>query len=79
MICVICKRGSPEPGHDTATFTRGEVTVVIRQVPALVCPDCGEAYYDETVTDLLLSIVNETVAAASRVRSGVAVLEYAAA
>jgi YgiT-type zinc finger domain-containing protein len=55
-FCVICGRGSLEPGHTTTTMHRGRSTVVVRDAPALLCGDCGEAYFDGETTDRLLEI-----------------------
>lgn len=54
--CVICGRGSLEPGRTTSTMNRGRATVVVREVPARICADCGEAYFDGETTDRLLEI-----------------------
>jgi len=56
MKCVICKHAETIPGTTTVTLERGGLTYVIKQVPAQVCPNCGEDYVDENVTcDLLKS------------------------
>ena len=47
MRCVVCKHGQTEPGTTTITLDRGGLILVMRDVPAQVCPDCGEAYVDE--------------------------------
>jgi YgiT-type zinc finger domain-containing protein len=78
MICVICKTGTPEPGRATFSSTKDTITVVVRDVPALVCPNCGEAYYDEATTDRLLEMATAMRAGAGRAPGGVALLEYAA-
>ena len=49
MTCVICKQGETHPGETTVTLTRGETTVVIKNVPADICEDCGEYYLSEEV------------------------------
>lgn len=50
MKCVICKTGDSQPGFATVTLQRGGTTVVIKDVPAEVCGDCGEYYLDDAVT-----------------------------
>jgi len=56
MKCVICKQAETTPGTTTVTLERDGLTCVIKQVPAQVCPNCGEDYVDEIVTgDLLKS------------------------
>jgi hypothetical protein len=41
------------------TFHRGGYTLVINEVPAEVCENCGEAYVDEDVTEQLLDMAAE--------------------
>lgn len=62
MSCVICKTGKMEPGTTTVTLERDGLILVIRDVPATVCPNCGEAYVDEATASELLREA-ETVAA----------------
>ena len=50
MKCVICKTGESHPGKTTVTLQRGRTVVVIRDVPAEVCENCGEYYLDEVTT-----------------------------
>ncbi len=63
MRCVICKQAEVKPGYTTVTLEQGGLTLVVKNVPALICPNCGEAYVDEAVTTRLLSEA-ETVAQA---------------
>ena len=49
MRCLICKRGSTEPGTTTVTLERDGLIMVIKGVPAQVCENCAEAYVDEKV------------------------------
>ena len=59
MKCVICKQGETQPGKVTMTLERGNMTLVIKNVPARVCQNCGEAYIDETTSaDLLMDAEN---------------------
>jgi YgiT-type zinc finger domain-containing protein len=47
MKCVICQTGQTHPGKATVTLQRAQTVVVIRDVPADICEDCGEYYLDE--------------------------------
>jgi YgiT-type zinc finger domain-containing protein len=47
MKCVICKTGETHAGNATVTLQRGPTVVVIRDVPAEICEDCGEYYLDD--------------------------------
>jgi YgiT-type zinc finger domain-containing protein len=54
MKCVVCKQAETQPGVATVTLERGEATFVVREVPAQVCPNCGEEYVDSKVAAELL-------------------------
>jgi YgiT-type zinc finger domain-containing protein len=54
MKCVICHQAETIPGRTSVLFERGQMSLSITNVPARVCPNCGEAYTDETVTANLL-------------------------
>ena len=49
MNCVVCKHGETRPGQVTVTLQRGDTTVILKQVPAEVCQNCGEYYLSDTV------------------------------
>ena len=55
MKCLICKQGEPQPSLTKITLERGELSLVLSNVPALVCPNCGEEYIDEGVAERILS------------------------
>lgn len=76
MKCVICKNGETSPARVTVALdlpTGG--TVVFQGVPANVCDNCGERYFDETTTGELL----RQSKALSPPKTAVEVLPYAAA
>jgi len=75
MRCVICKAGEVKPGATSFTVERGEMTLVLKGVPARVCSQCGEAYFDETTTKHIEEIAEK----ASHTGVQVAVQDYAAA
>ena len=49
MKCVVCKNGETRPGKTTVTFERDGLTLVMKEVPAEICTNCGEDYVDESV------------------------------
>lgn len=61
MKCLICKQAETYPGVTTVTLERGGLTLVVKEVPAQVCPNCGEAYADEDATAQLLETAEEMV------------------
>jgi YgiT-type zinc finger domain-containing protein len=54
MQCVICKHGNTQSGLVTVTLQREDCIVILKQVPAEVCENCGEYYLDESVTEEVL-------------------------
>jgi YgiT-type zinc finger domain-containing protein len=75
MKCTTCGQASVGEGLVTLTFEREGTIVVIKEVPGLVCPNCGEEYVpDETATHAL-----ETAEAAAGSGASVKVLRYEAA
>jgi len=67
MKCVVCKQAETRPGKATMTFERDGVTLVIKGVPARVCPNCGEEYVDEAITRQLLQAAEEAARAGVQV------------
>lgn len=55
MTCSICKMGKMEKGFTQVVLTRGESTVIFKNVPALICDDCGEYILDEETTTEIYS------------------------
>jgi YgiT-type zinc finger domain-containing protein len=50
MICVICKTGTCKPGKTHFSAFVKDAFVVVKNVDALICENCGEAYYDADTT-----------------------------
>ena len=67
MNCIVCHHGQTRPGTTTVTFHRDGQTVVVNEVPAEVCENCGEAYVAEDVTTQLLDIAAQARKAQAQV------------
>ncbi|MGE0175347.1 MAG: type II toxin-antitoxin system MqsA family antitoxin [Oligoflexales bacterium] len=67
MDCVICKNGKTKSGLVTVTLLRGAAVVVIKDVPAQICPNCGEYYLSEEISKKLLARANAAVSAGAEV------------
>ena len=65
--CAFCRGGRLRSGHTTMTLERGAATVVVKQVPALVCDACGEAYLEEEVTEQLFREADAAIARGAEV------------
>ena len=61
MKCTICKQGETQPGKATVVLERGQTTVVIKDVPADICENCGEYYLTEELTAKVLEMAEEAV------------------
>lgn len=46
--------GETSAGQVTVTLQRGELTVLIKNVPAQICENCGEYYLSDEITDQVL-------------------------
>lgn len=60
MKCVICKTGDTRPGVTTVTLQRADTVVVIRDVPAEICENCGEYYLSESTAKRVYASADET-------------------
>jgi len=56
MRCVLCHNGETKPGTADKAFSHDGMTLVIKDVPAEICENCGERYFDADVTRELLNI-----------------------
>lgn len=63
MRCVVCKSGETGPGVTTVTLERGDATIVLKEVPAEVCENCGEEYLDAPTASRLLAEADRAVIA----------------
>jgi len=54
MNCLICREADLIDGLTSIAFERDEFRLLIRDVPAWVCPNCGEAVVEEQVAGRLL-------------------------
>lgn len=74
MKCVICRTGETYPGKAIVTLQRRDTVVVIKDVPAQVCQDCGEYYLDDPVAQQVYAQADDAV----KRRAEVEILRYAA-
>ncbi len=75
MKCVVCNQAETIPGTTSVLLERDQLTLVVKNVPARICPNCGEAYTDEDVTARLLREAEQM----SKMGARVDVREYALA
>lgn len=74
MTCSICKTGQTRQETATVTLQRGQATLIIKDVPADVCGNCGEYYLSESVSAEVLARAELAVQHGAEVE----ILRYAA-
>lgn len=63
VTCVLCRNGRLVPGTGDKALSHAGTMLVVQGVPAEVCDNCGERYFDEDVTRRLLQLACEAAAA----------------
>jgi YgiT-type zinc finger domain-containing protein len=56
MRCAICRTGHTHPGTADEALTHHGTTLVVKNVPAEICDQCGETYLDSDTTAKLLDL-----------------------
>ena len=72
MICFYCK-GDTEPKLKTHAATLEKCVIIIKNVPSLVCKQCGEVYFKDDVMQKLESIIDKL----ESIIKEVAIVDYA--
>jgi YgiT-type zinc finger domain-containing protein len=67
MKCFVCNQAETMPGTTSILLERGPLSLTINNVPARICPICGEAYADEAVTVALLRQAEKMASAGTKV------------
>jgi YgiT-type zinc finger domain-containing protein len=50
MKCVLCKHGTTSTGTVNVTLERHNCIIVLKDVPADICKNCGEYYLSQSTT-----------------------------
>ena len=61
MKCVICKLGETHTGKTTVTLNRGESTIIIKDVPAQICDNCGEYYLSDEISEQVMALAENAI------------------
>ncbi len=61
MKCVICKQGRTHPGLTTVTIEREKTTIIIKEVPANICENCGEYFLNEDVLEVIEKLLDQAI------------------
>ncbi|MFA7419082.1 MAG: type II toxin-antitoxin system MqsA family antitoxin [Melioribacteraceae bacterium] len=60
MKCSICKNGETEKKAASISINKGDSFFIYKNVPAEVCTNCGEQFFDESVTTNILLTASES-------------------
>ena len=82
MTCVICKNKKMKRGTTVLPIERGETILLVTDIPAGICANCGEPYIDERTAKQVEALANEELNGRvslrkSRTRRTVVVAEFA--
>ena len=61
MKCSLCKNGDASSGKVTVTLNRENSIIIIKEVPAQICNNCGDYFLSSEVTKSVLSIAENAV------------------
>ena len=61
MICLICRQAELVNGLTSVTLEHAEIKLTAKNVPALICPSCGDACVSEDVAVWLLGSAERLV------------------
>ena len=61
MKCLVCKHNRFKKGTTMLPIERGNAILLITDIPARVCENCGETYLDEETAQEVQDLANETL------------------
>jgi YgiT-type zinc finger domain-containing protein len=59
MTCVICKNKKMKRGTTVLPIERGKAVLLVTDIPARICANCGEPYIDERTARQVEALANE--------------------
>lgn len=59
MKCLVCKHNRFKKGTTVLPIERGKAILLITDIPARVCTNCGEPYLDEETAQDVQDLANE--------------------
>lgn len=68
MKCALCKHGETNFGKVIVSLHRGDSIIILKDVPADVCENCGEYYLSEAIAAQVLRRAEEEVSKGSEVQ-----------
>jgi YgiT-type zinc finger domain-containing protein len=62
MKCVLCKHGTTYAGTVNVTLERDNCIIILKDVPADICENCGEYYLSQSTTAAVLNRADRSIA-----------------
>ena len=59
MMCVTCKNGTCKKGIATKLFEKNGSIIILKQVPAMICNNCGAKYFDGDTSAMMLKKIRK--------------------
>ena len=59
MKCLVCKHGRFKKGTTLLPIERGNAILLVTDIPARVCTNCGESYLDEETAQGVQELAND--------------------
>lgn len=59
MICLVCKHRKMEQGTTILPIEREDEILLITDIPARICANCGEAYLEEETSINVQTLANK--------------------
>jgi YgiT-type zinc finger domain-containing protein len=70
MTCVICKNKTMTRGTTVLPIERRKAVLLITDIPARICANCGEPYIDEKIVKEVQQLANEELNGRVTLRKG---------
>lgn len=61
MTCLVCKHNRFKSGTTILPIERGKAILLITDIPARVCENCGETYLEEETAQGVQDLANEAL------------------
>lgn len=59
MKCIVCKNTRMKRGTTVLPIERGKAVLLVTDIPARICTNCGEPYIDEETAKEVEALANE--------------------
>jgi len=61
MRCIVCKTGETKKGKTTVTLRQDETVVIVEEVEAQICDNCGHYYLDSETAKIVMTKLTDAI------------------